>query len=75
MAAVVLYLIASGQPEWTPGGFASNGYGALSPGGYSLFGCLLIEIVLTAGFLLVILGSTAPAAPAGFGGRSRSGSR
>jgi aquaporin Z len=68
VAAVVLYQIASGQPEWTPGGFASNGYGALSPGGYSLFACLLVEIVLTAGFVLVILGSTAPAAPAGFGG-------
>jgi aquaporin Z len=68
VAAALLYLVASGQPEWTPGGFASNGYGALSPGGYSLFSCLLIEVILTAGFLFVILGATAPAAPVGFAG-------
>ena len=61
-AAVVLYLIASGKADWTPGGFASNGYGALSPGGYGLGSALLIEVVLTAVFLLVILGSTAPTA-------------
>ena len=51
-----------------PGGFASNGYGANSPGGYGLFAGFLIEVVLTAGFLLVILGSTSPKAPAGFAG-------
>jgi aquaporin Z len=68
VAAIVLYLIASGQPEWTPGGFASNGYGELSPGKYGLFACFLIEVVLTAGFLLVILGSTSPKAPAAFAG-------
>lgn len=68
VAALVLYLIASGKAGWTPGGFASNGYGELSPGGYSLFSCFLIEVVLTAGFLLVILGATSPKAPAGFGG-------
>ncbi|RYD80661.1 MAG: hypothetical protein EOP84_11805, partial [Verrucomicrobiaceae bacterium] len=46
--------------------FASNGFGALSPGGYSLQAALLTEVVLTAGFLIVILGSTSKAAPAGF---------
>ena len=56
------------RPDWVPGGFASNGYGANSPGGYGLFACFLIEVVLTAGFLLVILGSTSPRAPAGFAG-------
>lgn len=66
VAALILYLIASGQPDWVPGGFASNGYGALSPGGYGLFSALLIEVVLTAGFVLVILGATAPRQPAGF---------
>jgi aquaporin Z len=64
--AVVLYLIASGQPDWMPGGFASNGYGALSPGGYGLMSAFLCEVVLTAGFLIVILGATRPEAVAGF---------
>lgn len=68
VAACILYAIASGKADWVPGGFASNGYGANSPGGYSLFACFLIEVVLTAGFLLVILGSTSPKAPAGFAG-------
>jgi aquaporin Z len=66
VAALVLYIIASGQPEWVPGGFASNGYGELSPGGYGLLACFLIEVVLTAGFLIVILGTTHRNAPAGF---------
>jgi aquaporin Z len=65
-AGAVLYCIASGKAGWTPGGFASNGYGAHSPGGYSLGAALLIEIVLTAGFLIVILGSIHKAAPTGF---------
>lgn len=65
-AAAVLYAIASGKPGFEAGGFASNGFGDLSPGGYSLNSALLIEIVLTAGFLVVILGSTSKAAPAGF---------
>ncbi|MCB2074993.1 MAG: aquaporin Z [Novosphingobium sp.] len=65
-AGAVLLAIASGQAGFTPGGFASNGYGELSPGGYALHAALLIEIVLTAGFLIVILGSTSKAAPAGF---------
>ena len=68
IAGLVLYLVASGKAEWTPGGFATNGYGANSPGGYGLFACLLIEVVLTAGFLIVILGATSPKAPAGFAG-------
>src|SRR6478735_4525143 len=66
VAAVVLYLIASGKAGWVPGGFASNGYGANSPGGYGLFACLLIEVILTAGFLMVILGTTHRNAPSGF---------
>jgi aquaporin Z len=64
--AFVLYLIASGKAGFVPGGFASNGYGALSPGGYSLMAVLIMEIVMTAFFLIIILGSTSPSAPAGF---------
>lgn len=67
-AAGVLYLIATGKPGFEVGGFATNGYGAHSPGGYSLTAALLIEVVLTAVFLLVILGATAKRAAAGFGG-------
>jgi aquaporin Z len=67
VAAAALYAIASGKAGWTPGGFATNGYGALSPGGYSLHSALLIEMILTAGFIIVILGSTSKIAPAGFG--------
>ncbi|MER2520150.1 MAG: aquaporin Z [Bdellovibrionales bacterium] len=66
-AAGVLYLIASGKADFSlAGGFASNGYGAHSPGGYSLLASFLIEVVLTAFFLLIILGSTEKQAPAGF---------
>ena len=65
-AAAVLYVIASGAPGFTAGGFASNGYGALSPGKYAMISALVCEVVLTAGFLIVILGSTSRAAPAGF---------
>nr|WP_047169742.1 aquaporin Z [Sphingomonas sp. Y57] len=65
-AGAVLYAIASGKPGFEAGGFASNGYDALSPGGYSLQAALLIEIVLTAGFIIVILGSTCSLVPAGF---------
>jgi aquaporin Z len=67
VAGAALYAIASGQAGWTPGGFASNGFGELSPGGYSMQAALLIEIILTAGFLIVILGATSKVAPAGFG--------
>lgn len=66
VAAVVLYAIASGKSGWSAGGFASNGFGDLSPGGYSMQAALLIEIVLTAGFLIVILGATSKAVPSGF---------
>lgn len=66
LAAVLLYVVASGAPGWTAGGFASNGFGALSPGGYGLMSALLIEVILTAGFLIVILGATSSKAPAGF---------
>ncbi|KUR78390.1 aquaporin Z [Novosphingobium sp. Fuku2-ISO-50] len=66
IAAAALYAIASGKPGFSPGGFASNGYGDLSPGHYSLIAALLIEVILTAGFLIVILGATSRAVPAGF---------
>ena len=66
VAAVLLYLIASGKADFVAGGFASNGYGPNSPGGYGLLSAFLIEVILTAGFLVVILGSTAPQVPAGF---------
>ena len=65
-AAGCLFVIASGAARWTPGGFASNGFGDLSPGGFSMTSALVIEIVLTAGFLIVILGSTSPKVPGGF---------
>ncbi len=65
-AAAVLYTIASGAPGFEAGGFASNGYGDLSPGHYGLASAALIEITLTAGFLIVILGSTHKLAPTGF---------
>lgn len=65
--ALVLYLIASGKADFsTAGGFASNGYGEHSPGGYSLLAALICEVVLTAMFLVVILGVTHKNAPAGF---------
>jgi aquaporin Z len=64
--ALVLYLIATGKADYVHGGFASNGYGDLSPGKYNLFAALITEIVLTAGFLIVILGATAKKASPGF---------
>lgn len=66
-AAGVLYLIISGKSGFeTVGGFASNGYGELSPDGYSMTAVIIAEVVLTAFFLLVILGSTNVRAPKGF---------
>jgi aquaporin Z len=66
-AGGVLYLIASGAPGFDlTNGFASNGYGAHSPGGYSLHSALIAEVVLTAFFLIIILGATDKRAPAGF---------
>jgi aquaporin Z len=66
-AGGVLYLIASGKPGFElSAGFASNGYGAHSPGGYSLLAALITEVVMTAMFLIVILGATDKRAPQGF---------
>lgn len=66
-AAGVLYLIATGQPSYDiQSGFAANGYGEHSPGGFSLLSGLVTEVVLTFIFLLVILGSTDKRAPQGF---------
>ena len=65
-AGGVLYVIATGKAGVEVGGFASNGYGDLSPGGYSMVAALLAEIVLTCFFLLIIMGSTDSRAPAGF---------
>ncbi len=65
--AGVLYFIASSQPAFsTDGGFAANGYGEHSPGGYSLAACFVAELVLTFVFLMIILGSTDGRAPKGF---------
>jgi glycerol uptake facilitator-like aquaporin len=50
----VLYWIASGKPGWVPDGFASNGYGDLSPGKYALGSCLVMEVLMTFFFLLII---------------------
>ncbi len=66
VAAAVLYLIASGKPGFEAGGFASNGYGDLSPGKYSLLSGLVIEVVMTGFFIFIILATTAPRATAGF---------
>ncbi len=66
-AGAVLYVIASGAPGFDVSkGFASNGYGAHSPGGYSMAAALLTEVVMTMFFLIVILGATDKRAPAGF---------
>src|SRR5215471_5938785 len=68
IAALILWLIASGKLGWVMGGFASNGYGDLSPGKYSLGSCFVIEIVMTFFFLFVIIGSTSRGAAVGFAG-------
>lgn len=65
-AAAVLYLIASGKAGFQLGGFAANGYGEHSPGGYSLTAALVAEVMLTFFFLFIILGSTHGRVPAGF---------
>lgn len=68
-AAGVLFVIASGNAEFSlAGGFASNGYGEHSPGGYTLTSALLTEVVMTFMFLVVILGATHKRAPVGFAG-------
>jgi aquaporin Z len=67
LAAALLRVIAGGAPGFDlNGGFASNGYGEHSPGHYSLVSAFMTEVVLTAVFLFVIMGSTHPRAPAGF---------
>ena len=68
VAAALLYLIASGKTGFdaAASGFASNGYGEHSPGGYSMLSALVVELVLSAGFLLVIHGTTDKFALAGF---------
>ncbi len=65
LAAGALFMIASGTSGFLPGSFASNGYGDLSPGHYSMASAFLIEAILTAGFIIVILGATRRDAPAG----------
>jgi aquaporin Z len=66
VAGAILYLIASGKAGFSvSAGFASNGYGAHSPGGYSLLAALITEVVMTMMFLLIILGSTDKRAPQG----------
>jgi len=67
VAGAVLYVIASGKAGFSASnGFAANGYGAHSPGGYSLLAALVSEVVMTMMFVLVILGSTSKRAPQGF---------
>ncbi len=68
VASAVLWVIASSQPGWTPGGFASNGYGDLSPGKYGLGGCFLTELLMTFFFLVIIIGTTSKGAAVGFAG-------
>lgn len=67
LAAAILYLIVSGKSDFADvGGFASNGYGEHSPGGFSMMSALIIEVVLTAFFIIIILGATSKLAPSGF---------
>jgi aquaporin Z len=66
IAAVIVYAMVSSVTGFQAGGFASNGYGELSPGGFSLLAGLIAEIVLTGMFVLIILGATSKAAPVGF---------
>ena len=67
LAAAVLYVIASGAAGFSlSAGFAANGYGAHSPGGYPLLSCFVCEITMTLIFLFVIMGATDPRVPAGF---------
>jgi MIP family channel proteins len=66
--AGILYVIASGKPGFPMGGFAANGYGEHSPGGYSMLAALVTEIVMTFMFLIIILGATHSKAPKGLAG-------
>ena len=67
-AAGMLWVIASGKAGWVPQGFASNGYGELSPGKYSLAACFLTEVLLTFFFVVIIVGTTSKGAAVGFAG-------
>ncbi|MEH6512012.1 aquaporin Z [Maribacter arcticus] len=66
--AGILFLIASGKPDFALGGFAANGFAEHSPGGFSMISALIIEVAMTFIFLFVILGSTYTKAPRGFAG-------
>ncbi len=67
LGALVLFVIVSGKGDFTSvGGFASNGFGEHSPGGFSMMSALIAEVVMTAFFLIIILGATGKLAPAGF---------
>ncbi|NKI32900.1 aquaporin Z [Croceivirga thetidis] len=66
--AGILYLIVSGKSGFEIGGFAANGYGEHSPGGYNMLSALITEVVMTFMFLIIILGATHPKAPKGFAG-------
>lgn len=66
VAAAVLYVIASGKADFQLGGFAANGFGEHSPGGYSLTAALVMEVVMTFFFLFIILGATHGRVPSGF---------
>ncbi len=68
VASAVLYAIASGKPGWVEGGFAANGYGALSPGKYTMSACFFAEFILTFFFLMIIVGTTSKGAASGFAG-------
>jgi aquaporin Z len=67
-AAALLWVIASSKAGWVPGGFASNGYGDLSPGKFDMVGCFATEFVLTFFFLFIIIGTTSKGAATGFAG-------
>jgi aquaporin Z len=67
VAASALYVIARGKPGFVLGSFAANGYGAHSPGGYTMQSCFVAEMILTFFFLFIIFGATDVRAPKGFG--------
>jgi aquaporin Z len=67
-AAGMLWIIASGKAGWVADGFASNGFGELSPGKYSLAACFTIEVLLTFFFVFIIIGTTSKGAAVGFAG-------
>ncbi len=67
-ASACLWFIASGKAGWVPAGFASNGYGELSPGKYGMGACFVAEFLLTFFFLMIIVGTTSKGAATGFAG-------